>query len=387
MEPRLAVGLLALAALNVPASADTTDATNTTEITSPTSDSETGDDPTAASTLVVDGLAQLPPRLLETWPIAYVADLDAATEADGLTRPTDPADTAAVEEWITGLSGFAGVDEPPLNVAVALPASLTQDPEPAELADGAGWSIVDVATLAWGGALPDEFAVVGAGFADEALSPDLIEVTDGVVTDREGEDGAQDLDDPSGLDDLGRPIRFAVAGGRIAMGSSTPEVEAWLNGTAETLADDPSMLAVGAALDDASVVSAAVFRPSDDDLGAAEPDQLAEELAGIALDQPYDALGLGWSVDDDGAAAITLAYHFASADIATESAERLERIFTDGTTIGRGTPISDSFELRDVTATDEVAVVTVRPSDDAEPDAYIVRWLIQGELPFVVLPG
>ncbi|MFV0306395.1 MAG: hypothetical protein ACK5OX_01465 [Desertimonas sp.] len=384
VDSRLAFGVLTLAVLNIPTSSDTTDAST------PASPEDT----TAASTLVVDGLAQLPASELSDNPLITIADLDAATDANGLQRPTGPDDPDGVQ-WMMGLTGVGPSGEPAPPVFVPVPRRFSQTFDPAGFADIAGWSILDVDTIAAVDAPPHEFIVVGDDFTADDLSSGLIELADGVVTDRDGDDGMQDLRERGPVDDLGRPVRFATTDGHIALSLSTPAIESWLAGSADTLADDPALLAVGTALDDAGVMSAslttrAMIGPGPEVLldPAATPDEIEETidaLSGIALNQLYDALGIGWSVDDSGAPLITLAYHFATADAATESAERLTAIFADGSSARTGAALSESFEMLDASTADHVAVITLGTVDDTPP-AIILSMLMSRDLPFMVIP-
>ncbi|MFV0309393.1 MAG: hypothetical protein ACK5OX_16810 [Desertimonas sp.] len=386
VDSKLALGVLTLAVLNIPTTGDTTDAST------PTSSS---DETTAAGSLIVDGLAQLPANDLNDPALIMVADLDAVTEANDLQRPTSPEDPDG-GRWMMGLTGVAPNGGPPPPVFVAMPRRFFQTFDPSGFADIVGWSIIDVGTIAAIDSPPDEFIVVGDEFASDDLSSELVEVSDGVVTDREGDDHMQTLSDRGPVDFLGRPVRFAAADGRIALGLSTEDVESWLAGTAATLADDASLLAIGTALDDAGVISAQLIAGPAPTLGSAvgldpnaaaeDLEELTEELSGIALDQPYDALGAGSSVGDTGAPLITLAYHFASADAAADSAERLGRIFTEGASIHTGQPLSEFAEVLETTSDGEVAVVTLAVVGDANPMS-ISNMMLRGDLPFVVLPS
>lgn len=386
VETRLALGALALAALNIPTSSDTT---NTTETSTPASADADG-----ASTLVVDGLAQLPASQLGENPSIMIGDLDAATEANGMDRPTDASDPETGDWMLRNTGAVLDGDVPP--VFVPIPQQLTTPFAPLDYAAVAGWSVLDVGTFAAIDAPPQWFLVVGDDFADDDLSADLVEVGDGIVTDRDGEDGAADLAGDRVLDQLGRPVRLGVEDGHIALSVSTPAVEEWLAGSEETLADDPALAPVGSALDDAGVVSA--FLSTADPAGLnpavmlgerATPEQIEQmiaELSDVALTQPYDAVGMGWAASEAGEPVVTLALHFLDDDAATDATTRLSSVFADGVSLVDRRPLAERFEVLDVVSEGSVAVVTLTPTADGRP-FLLFQMFMQRDLPFVVLPS
>ena len=128
-------------------------------------------------------------------------------------------------------------------------------------------------------------------------------------------------------------MRLAWDGDRIAASLSTPFVQQWLAGPDETLADDGALAAVATALDEADVVAAVLshVEPGFDQLGSGQPisSEVLAELQGVVQDPvpfaPFDAVGFGWNAVD-GEAAITVAYHFSSAEMAADSVASLERL-------------------------------------------------------------
>lgn len=387
VETRLALGVLALAALNIPTSSDTTNTTDTSNLASADAD--------GASTLVVDGLALLPASQLGENPSIMVADLDAATAANGLERPTDPADPDGTR-WLGGLTGFAATGESPPPVFVPLPQRFVRTYDPAGFTDAVGWSIIDVGTIAAIESPPQEFVVVGDELSEDDLSSRLTDLGGGVLTDRDGEDLETDLGEGGPVDELGRPVRLGATDGHIAISLSTTAVESWLAGSAETLADDPALLAVGSALDDAGVVSA--FLSTADPAGLdpavmlgerATPEQIEQmiaELSDVALTQPYDAVGMGWAASEAGEPVVTLALHFLDDDAATEATTRLPSIFADGVSVIDRRPLSERLEVLDAVSEDSVAVVTLRPAADGRPQT-LFQMFMQRDLPFIVLPS
>ena len=181
-------------------------------------------------------------------------------------------------------------------------------------------------------------------------------------------------------------MRLAWDGDRIAASFSTPFVQQWLAGPDETLADDAALAAVATALDEADVVAAVLTRvePGFDQLGSGLPIS-SEVLAELVQDQvplaPFDAVGFGWNAVD-GEAAITVAYHFSSADEAADSVASLERLYREGSSLVTNQPISESVTIEDIAAAGDVVSVSLSLPDDSRPQV-IYDMLLRRDLPFI----
>lgn len=262
-------------------------------------DTDSGDDYS-----VEGALAELPASVGSDAPLIQTADLDAATELSGLERPTD-LDPETVSDWISPLVGVRMPDSPPAPVFVPVPAVVN----PRELIridefdEELGWSLLDVDTFVEQSTPPETFAVVTGAFDSDQLNPDLAPASDAVVSAGEGDDLEPDLDETLAARPLGVPLRMAQDEGRIAASPSTPFVEDWTAGPDETLADNESLASVAAALDDADAV-AAVLTSGLPVAGVAmrQPEQLSTVAEQLPAD-PFDTVGIGWGVDDNGAAA------------------------------------------------------------------------------------
>lgn len=367
----LAAGVLAL--VIAPAATDDTETTA----------ADTGDDFS-----IVDELAQLPVSALGEQPMIFVADLDAASELNGLERP--PADDPELRVWMGRLAGVSepGAEFPP--VFVPFPPLLQEQYDPVEFRAAAGWSVADVATVAATSSPPTGLTVVSGDFDESTLPDDYIELSDGVVTDLEGEDFRTTME-PTPLSRIGVPQRLAVRDGRLAVSPSTPVVEAWLSRDVETAADDATLNAVATALDDAGAVTA-VLGPmtagpgfmGDPRMTPAQLEALLAELADVALTTPFDAVGLGWGADDAGDAELTLAYHFADEAAADAAAERLPTLFADGSSLITRTAMSDLLVLDEIEVDGDVAIAHLRPADDSRPQA-LFDMFVRRDLPFVVI--
>ncbi|KRF20907.1 hypothetical protein ASG90_00295 [Nocardioides sp. Soil797] len=315
---------------------------------------------------VLGALAEIPESVVdEDSVLVQTADLRAASEADGLDVPTGGS-RDDVANWLLGLT-----NDPQRKVFVPVAESFNSlAASPDEFAEVAGWSLIDVDSFVEYAVPPSTFAVAQGDFDDDTLDSDLIDVGDGVVTDREGDDNEVDPGEPSALNQLGQPTRFAQQGDRIALSRSTPAVESWLEGEG-TLADDDSFSSVATALDDEDVVSAVLASvaggsdPSAALLGeGASPEQLKalqEEFDNWLPEKSFDAVGIGWGVDD-GEGRVYAAYHFDSSSAAEEGATALEKNYREGSSLQTRTPWNERMDVDDVEVDGSVVTVAVSPT-------------------------
>ena len=316
-------------------------------------------------------------------------DVAAVSELFGLTRPDSVADLDAVlDEWLLPLTfpGQPEYRELPVWMPLTEPLLPMNVSLLGEFDEMAGWSVIDVD--AYVHYLPDPpgslLATVGS-FDDDALAG-LTEVAPGVVTTRDGEDFAVDPGQISGFDPLGRPVRMARDGDHLAVSLATPLVEAWQAGPDATLADDPRLAAVAAALDDADVLTAQLFRYdfvfNPGAAGQLTPEQAAELTEGFPVNESFDTVGIGWAIDDAGEAVTVLAYAVAGGS-ADALAEQLEVAFTEGLSIVTQQPLSATIGAVDpvIAVSGDVVTVTYQPVERYWASA--VQALYQRDLPFV----
>jgi len=195
------------------------------------------------------------------------------------------------------------------------------------------------------------------------------------------DDYETDLERAGTADELGRPLRMANTSDRLAASLSTPYVEDWIAGDAESLADDESLAGVAAALDDANVVAAVLANglstlADDEQL----PPEVKEEIAAGLPPEPFDAVGIGWAVDD-GDAVITIAYHFASESAAEASVDAVEVVFDGGISLRTRTPIAELLELQSVDTDGSIVVATVTPGPEGRPSIPF-QMLMERDVPF-----
>ena len=308
------------------------------------------------------------------------ADLSAASDVAGLTRP-GTLDAEALVEWLNPLIG-GPTDEPaPVYVPLAStfhPAWLGQHDEFGELM---GWSLLDVDVFVEDSQPPYQVAVLAGDFDDTTLA-DLPEVGDGVHTVGEGADLAFNPEQASAVSPTGAPVRVAHQDGLLGVSPSTGTVAAWAGGLGTTAADDEALAAVAAALDEADVVSAVLVTGDTFGPGGILPtgEESLEETLELRPEAEFDAVGLGWAVED-GQSVITAAYHFGSEADAEASLPALEAIYTEGSTLAGGAPFSDYVQFVDGAQDGPVAVLTLEPGERGHPGA-IATLLQRSELIF-----
>jgi hypothetical protein len=339
---------------------------------------------------VLGALAELPASTETDALLVQTGDLVAATELAALERPSEP-DIDAVASWILPLTGLPREDEfAPLFVPLGQVFNYQNLADIAQFDDALGWSLIDADAFVEQSTPPESFAVITGDFDETTLNPDLTEVADGVVSYGEGDDFETNLSgDPNPVDRLGRPVRLARDRDRIAASFSTPFVQQWLAGADETLADDAELAAVATALDEADVVAAVLTRVESgfDQLGSSQPlssevvAQLQDRLQNQVPSAPFDAVGFGWNVLD-GEAAITVAYHFSSAEEAADSVASLERLYREGESLVTRQPISELVTIEDIVAAGDVVSVSLSVPDDSRPQV-IYDMLLRRDVPFI----
>lgn len=345
---------------------------------------------------VAGALAELPASLDNGDVEIMTSDLNAASETAGLERPDDAGDVDALIDWVNPLTGGPVGDQGD-QVAYVPVAHVFNLPRGVqgmgEFHDELGWSLVDADSFVEYSLPPARFSVVSGPYDDETLSDDLIELDGGILTNNEGEDGEQDLEGRSAVDDLGRPVRLARDGDRIASSLQTPTVEEWIDGPDETLADDEDLVAVADILDEADVFSAYLVRRESGfsssvlirDLAQDRDevvDALGERLEEMGLPpSPFDTVGIGWGADDEGAV-ITIAYQHDSEEAASENADALEELLTEGLSIQSDRRLSDLYDLVAVETDATIAIVTLRPGPEGWPST-AVQALQTLDTPFV----
>lgn len=252
--------------------------------------------------------------------------------------------------------------------------------------DSLGWGTQNVDRFVSYSALPVTFTVVAGDLPE--LPNTLNEVSDGIVTDLDGEDLAVDLTRVGdAIDRMGRPTRLAQEGNRIALSSKTDLAESWIGG-GETLADDPAMKAIAEALDAYGAMSAVISQPAvfsgqtilGPDATPAEAEAAFREFDALVPPAPYDLVGLGWTVED-GSARWIATYHFLSEDGAKDGAQVLRAVWEQGATLSSKQRISTLATVNDVFVKDSTVAVVLTPTEGT-PTSVLYQLLTRRELLF-----
>jgi hypothetical protein len=199
--------------------------------------------------------------------------------------------------------------------------------DPTAFTSETGLSVTDFATFASLITRPEEFTVVSGSWAGVEPARGLTDVEEGIVSVGAGDDyDAGGGGSRHGADFYGRPVRLARVEERIALSLSTPMTRRWREHRGRTLADNPSLLAVGQTLDTTEAVSAYL---------------LAASRSG-----PVGAYGVGWAVDQ-GAPLIIGVYDAGCVKGAKRLVAPLRRAFENG---GRTGDLKDVLTLKSISA-------------------------------------
>lgn len=291
---------------------------------------------------IVGALRQIPASAADvsaTEAVFVAADLVAAGERAGLTRPGATTDPEELVAFFGPLIGAPSADRP-LRVFVPLPPVFETGivGQAGEFVDEFGFSLGEATSFAAVEAGRAQFVTVSG----VALAPELPEVAPGVSTVGEGED--YELGERAPGRPLGRPLRLAQQDDRVAVSLATPPVIDWLTEPdGATLADDPAFAALGARLDEEAVVSAQLI---------------------LLEGQPFLGAGFGWSADDVGARS-TIVFGYESAGAAEADFARIEAAFYGEDPYGELLDDRLTVELIELREGEIVAVV--RFLDDLHP--------------------
>ncbi|AQP46569.1 hypothetical protein BW730_02450 [Tessaracoccus aquimaris] len=306
-------------------------------------------------------LEQVPSTAVGSPRFVVAGDLEGAGRAGGF----DPHDEKNAQRLL-------GLDS-----AVYLPfPELPTRSDPAVVEKLAGFDLLDADRYVANGQGAQPFTVAMGDLGPDTLPDSLKDLGDGVRSDLDGEDGAPNIA-REGIDQIGRPIRFAAKKHAIAMSTSTPLVRDWLGDDGPTLADDKALVEVAKALDGEDVFSAILTDPMPmaPDL-TATPGSAAQQMEALEKATPatpFDTIGIGWKRGQ-----VVVAYRFAEEpDVAA-----LEAIWRDGTLFTTQSPIADRLTVASVTAKGNVGIVTLDVVEGSSP-ALAEQMLLTREPVFV----
>lgn len=369
---RFGVGLVALALLSTAgcgASAEDTgdDVTVTSDAESVSQGPATQESAAqeSAGFSIRGTIESLPQPVESSYPIA-VGDLEAGAQALGLETPETAEEK---RDWMTAL----GVARPDSAVTFLLPRDLSSETGMVEEPE-LGFDITQVSSWAEVGIRPDA-QVLSGDFDEGTLSPDLIDLGEGVLSAGEGEDGYSSLEGRTPLRPIGQPLRVGQDGDRIVLSGNTRTVQNWLTGQGPTLAQDEAVLETADQLDALGAISGYfLVQPGGGSgiealLGSSGTPELAEQLLAEmeqwAITQPFGVVAIGTAVDGAAARDIVV-YHFGSESAAKDAAEQVERAWTEGK-YQQGDPVTEMFTLVE-TAAQGSTVVAVLDREQARSD-------------------
>lgn len=250
-------------------------------------------------------------------------DLAGAAEANGAGEAPEDAEEAG--RWLIDAIGAVPDDDvfPPVFVPSAQVLGLETGLSAEDLREELGFAPTDVAAATevvdHG---PFRFSVVTGDVGEDSIAEAGLEPDD---------EGVATADDDAHL---------AADGDRLAVGTDDDAVAGWVDGAGDTLADDRPTVAVATALDDTDAVSALLTT-------------VVPRSAG------YEAVGIGWSVDD-GDARQAIAYAFPDEAAAEAAVSRVEDAFAVG-------PTPEQIVLDDVEVDGTVVLARVRPGPEGRP--------------------
>jgi hypothetical protein len=315
---------------------------------------------------VAELLAEIPEPTLDDGYTLTASDIDRAAELANAERPSDDADVDEILDWALAISGVRADEGEGNPVAVLFPQAVneTRLAQIDEFRDELGWSLLQVSSFIELNLPPVRFTAMEGSFDTDEIDDALGEADDGIWS-VGGEDFETDVANVSATRPLGESLRLAENDGVLAVSRSTPPIEEWVEDDNDTVAEDDAIVAVAKALDDSEVYTAMILDGDTLSIGGAAttPEQL-EQLEETAL-QPFDVLGAGLSVDDDGNAIATFVYHHDDEDTAEENAARLEDLIEDGASLINQQPLSERFDLVDVTVDGTTVTMTLQLADDA----------------------
>lgn len=300
-----------------------------------------------------------------------VNDIAAAADAAGLTAPDPGASEQEVGAYLSPLSGI-GDDS---TVAVAPSDLLIQSAiDDAGWRDEVGFGVIDLSGDVTSGQPPDDLQTFFGDFDEDAVeqavttdpswSGQLEEVEHG---DEQywswGEDGAVDPSGQSTVRRLGESARLFVDddAGVAYWANTTGTMEAALDtfaGDAASLADDPELGPMAAALDGLGAYSAILTADGE---ALQTPEGIPTRGEGPTL-EPYEAVATGAAVVD-GQARLLVVLVNADEATAQANADVLARIVAEGESAVNGRPWSDALGAGDVTV-DGTVVAASFPTDD-----------------------
>jgi len=315
-------------------------------------------------------LASLPAPQGDDMVLVTYADLARAAEIGGVERPDDLGDTDAIVDYLMEIGGQQSDAQ---RVAALVPTAAQLQRSATDLEsfeDEVGWSILDVEAFAERDTPPRRVSLLQGDFDRGRLDAALDDDGDAgwVIGNPEG---GIDIDGVSVARPLGETLWMDLAGDRLAVAWEDGDIDrvAQADGGDGTLAGDPGLAALAAALDDLEVYSAMLV--SDAEVLDAP---FAERILGAsATPEQIDALedlpqctgmtAAATAIADDGEPLLVLAIAHTNEEAAEGNVDAVTTALTEGDQVTRQRPWSETLTVESVEAEGTVVVATARPAD------------------------
>ena len=318
-------------------------------------------------------LASLPAAEGDDVVIVTYADLARATEIGGIERPDDLGDREAIVDYLMDIGGQRREEGETPRVAALLPRAAQVERSASDLAsfeEEVGWSILDVDAFVERDTPPRRVSLLAGDFDRDQL--------DGALDDNGDEgwvlgdpEGGIDVQDVSVARPIGETLWMHLDGDRLAVawedGDIGRVVEA--DGGDGTMAGDPGLAALAAALDDRDVYSA-MLAAKEEGLSAPFAERVLGESATPERIEAMEGLpectgmtAVATAVADDGEPLLVLAIAHTDEDAAEGNVDAVTTALTEGERSFQQGPWSDILTVESVEAEGTVVVVTARPAD------------------------
>ncbi len=303
----------------------------------------------------------------------YAADLLAAGEATGRSRPTGSTDGNRAREWLAPMTGIG--DAP---VFVALPRVFRDSiGDLGGFEDEVGFAVTDVDATIESVAGRTSMSVL----AGDLPTPTGPEVSGGVFTIGDGDDFEIDPAGRTAARPFGAPLRVASDDGLVLLSSTTDAAAAWLDAGSARLDSDEALATAARILDEREVLSAALVRENFSGAGVGTSDDGAAGGTLPVITTPFDTVAVGWGLAD-GDAVVTVVYVTADESAARAAAPEIEDVFASGLSQRTGQPIADVVTLDGVVPDGRAVVATLGLPDDRLRPGIVFEMLLTRDAPF-----
>ncbi|BAN00681.1 hypothetical protein YM304_03670 [Ilumatobacter coccineus YM16-304] len=203
----------------------------------------------------------------------------------------------------------------------------------------------------------------------------------GLLSYGSGEDDSRSVDDMSVIRPFGQPVRAAVTTDRVAISSSTADIEAWQRG-GDRLIDDPRMRAAAEALDEFSLIEVQAYVV---DFSVAARIDASAVPEPIPISEPFSVIAVGTTVDGAGDLSTVITYVFDDPEAATAMSDSVERAWHQPSARDALAPAT-FYQSIDVEAVGRTIVVTA-PLDANTSSSKWIEFLARGEAVFTHAPS